>query len=194
MQELATAQVALEKAQRALADLQSKSQIGRPTAYRPEYGPRATGLCMLGYNNQELADALGVELTTISRWLAEEPAFRGCVYDGRAGADANVAQAMYKSAVGYEHDEDDIRVVAIGGNSGSEIQITATTKRYPPNHNSAALWLANRQREKWRHLRRDGDGGGEGASAPEDLAHTAQAAIRAALDDTAAPLTDKADK
>lgn len=134
---------------------------------------------MLGFTNQDLADHFNTSLKAIERWLSDVPEFRRAIWNGREGADAKVAAAMFKSATGYEHPEDDIRVVALGNNQGSEIVITPTTKRYAPNDRAASLWLANRQRARWKALGRD-----EENSDATSKALAARAAIAAAMAET----------
>lgn len=164
---------------------------GRPTAYKPEFAARATGLALLGLTNAEMGERFGVDEKTIEGWLRDVPEFSGAVYDGREGIDIEVVAAMAKAARGYEHPEDDIRTVSIGDGM-SEIRITPTTKRYPPNYNFANLWLANRQRRRWPHRESlDVAGITPGGGGGEDAIRAARAAIKAALDDSApAPSTD----
>lgn len=160
---------------------------GRPPLYRDEYAARATDLCLLGLTNEELADRFGVDLKSIERWLVDVPAFRGAVYAGREGADAEIARAMFSAARGYSHAEDDIKVVALGNNQGSEIVITPTVKHYPPNYNMANLWMLNRQKRRWPNRESNAAGMGEGGKSPADVARAARAAIDAALRELDAP-------
>ncbi|WHP44221.1 hypothetical protein [Pasteurella multocida] len=59
-------------------------------------------------------------------------------------ADANVAERLYKRALGYEAPDVDIRVIE------NKIVETPLIKHYPPDPTSAIFWLKNRQPEKWR--------------------------------------------
>lgn len=145
---------------------------------------------MLGYTNEELAESFGVDKGCLEGWLMNVPEFSSAVYAGRDGADAEVVSAMFHAARGYSHEEDDIRTVALGNNAGSQIEITRTTKFYPPNVNAAQLILANRQKRRWaaNSLAAAAGNGANPDQTPESLAMIAQAAIRAALSDEAAPL------
>lgn len=165
-------------AKRALDDALNEAARGRPTAYRPEYAPRATGLCMLGLTNAELGERFGVSEGTIERWIKEHDDFRGCVYDGREGMVDKVVAAAFKAATGFEHPEDDIRTVSLG-DGVSEVRITPTTKRYPPNYNFANLILINRARRHFPH--RESDNAASGERSPADIARAARESIRAAL-------------
>ena len=160
---------------------------GRPSAYRDEFAARAMDLCLLGLTNEELAERFGVHLSQIEAWLRDVPEFQSAVYAGREGADAEIARAMYSAAKGYAHPEDDIKVVALGNNQGSEIVITPTIKHYPPNYNMANLWMLNRQKRRWPVRESSAAGAGEGGKSPSDLARAARAAIDAALRELDAP-------
>lgn len=117
---------------------------GRPSAYKQEYAKIAKSLCLLGATDKQMADAFGVSETTINNWKHQHEEFSCALKEGKLFADANVAQALYNRALGYEHEADDIKVV-----EGS-IVITPTIKRYPPDATSAIFWLKNRQPEIWR--------------------------------------------
>lgn len=117
---------------------------GRPTKYKPEYAEQAYKLCLLGMTNQELAKYFDVTDTTIDNWIANIPEFIGALKRGRDEADSNVADRLYRRAMGYEHDEDKIFV------QNGETIIVPTVKHYPPDPVSAIFWLKNRQRLKWR--------------------------------------------
>jgi hypothetical protein len=135
---------------------------------------------MLGLTNRELAHTFGIAEDTLDKWIQTYPEFRQALYDGREGADALVARALFKRAVGYEHPEDDIKAVARGGNMGSEIVITPTVKRYAPDTGAASAWLAIRQKEKWKGL----GGVGRDEPPPADAAAAVRDAIKAAMAET----------
>lgn len=152
------------------------SESGRVTIYKPEFDVRAEDMALLGLTNEEIGERLGATAQSITRWEREVTSFREALYRGREGADTNVARALYKAAIGFEHPEDDIRTVSMGGNAGSEIVITPTTKRYPPNYSAGSLWLSLRQRRRWPVGSLDPD-----KRPPEEMARAAQEAIAAAL-------------
>ena len=67
------------------------SNLGRPTAYKPEYCELAHNYCLLGATNELLRDFFGVARRTIQNWIATRPDFAAAVYWGRAVADARVS-------------------------------------------------------------------------------------------------------
>lgn len=125
--------------------MRAKRVAGQPTKYDAEAHPElAFKYCLLGATNEELARSLDVAASTVDKWMADHPEFSGAIKRGREQADAEVANRLYKRALGYEHAEDDIR--ALNG----EIVITPTIKQYPPDTAAAIFWLKNRRSDKWR--------------------------------------------
>lgn len=72
------------------------------------------------------------------------------VKKGKQYANCNVVDSMYHKAIGYEHDDEEIKVVPLGSGEGSEIQRVKIRKIYPPDTTAAIFWLKNRQPDKWR--------------------------------------------
>ncbi|MFD0965279.1 helix-turn-helix domain-containing protein [Seminibacterium arietis] len=85
-----------------------------------------------------------VDEATINRWKLEHSDFYESIKKGKMLADANVAERLYKRALGYEAPDVDIRVI------NNQIVETSLIKHYPPDPTSAIFWLKNRQPEKWR--------------------------------------------
>lgn len=117
---------------------------GRPTDYKDEYAEQARKLCLLGFTDSELATFFEVCEATLNNWKIAHPNFLESIKQGKVIADGNVVDSLYKRAIGYEHDEVDIRVI------GSEIVQTPIKKIYPPDATSLKFWLINRQKDKFR--------------------------------------------
>jgi hypothetical protein len=124
--------------------------VGRPTEYKEEYNDQTYKLCLLGATDKELADFFDVSEQTINTWKQKHPQFLESIKKGKINADANVADRLYQRALGYEHDEVELKVVSLGGADGSEVQKIDVIKHYPPDPTAAIFWLKNRQRDKWR--------------------------------------------
>jgi len=73
---------------------------GPASSYKPEFCSLARKFCLLGATNPELAQMFEVAPRTISRWIADFPEFSTAVKEGRAVADANVAERLYARALG----------------------------------------------------------------------------------------------
>lgn len=117
---------------------------GRPTKYREEYVQQAEKLCKLGATDAQLADFFEVSVSTINLWKLEHPEFSESVKVPKEQADERVEQSLYRRAMGYEHDEVDIRVI-----EGQVVQ-TPIRKFYPPDSTAMIFWLKNRKPDAWR--------------------------------------------
>jgi len=130
---------------------------GRPSKYKPEYALQAEKLCALGATDADLASFFEVSVQTVNTWKDVHPAFLASIKDAKAIADNRVERRLYERAMGYEHDEVDIRVIA------NEVVMTPIRKIYAPDTTAAIFWLKNRQSDKWRDLKaielgnKDGD-------------------------------------
>ncbi|MGC6358379.1 helix-turn-helix domain-containing protein, partial [Pasteurella multocida] len=101
-------------------------------------------LCLLGATDKDIANFFEVSESTLNNWKNEYPEFLESIKKGKMLADANVAERLYKRALGYEAPDVDIRVIE------NKIVETPLIKHYPPDPTSAIFWLKNRQPEKWR--------------------------------------------
>jgi hypothetical protein len=118
--------------------------MARPTKYKPEYAEQAAKLCRLGATDAQLADFFEVAVSTVALWKVEHKAFSDAIKVPKAEADERVEQSLYRRAMGYEHDEVDIKVVA------GELVKTPIRKFYPPDTTAAIFWLKNRRPAEWR--------------------------------------------
>lgn len=123
-----------------------KSKGGRPSDYREEYADQARKLCLLGATDKELADFFGVCEATINNWKIDYPQFLESLKAGKASADAEVAEKLFRRALGYSHDA--VKIVADA--KSKEEHVVHYTEHYPPDTTAAIFWLKNRQRDKWR--------------------------------------------
>ncbi|MDY0475603.1 helix-turn-helix domain-containing protein [Pasteurella multocida] len=117
---------------------------GQPTKYKSEYVAQVEKLCLLGATDKDIANFFEVSESTLNNWKNEYPEFLESIKKGKMLADANVAERLYKRALGYEAPDVDIRVIE------NKIVETPLIKHYPPDPTSAIFWLKNRQPEKWR--------------------------------------------
>ena len=112
--------------------------------YRPQFVRVAYKFFLLGATVEQLADVLCVDSRTIYRWAKDHPAFDMAMRGGREMADANVASRLYARAMGYSHEEEEIKVI------DNKVVRVPTVKHYPPDPGAAIFWLKNRQPELWK--------------------------------------------
>lgn len=118
--------------------------MARPTKYKPEYADQAAKLCLLGATDAQLADFFEVSVSTINLWKVQHSEFSESIKVPKALADERVEQSLFRRAMGYEHDEVDIKVV------DKEIVMTPIRKYYPPDTTAMIFWLKNRNPGQWR--------------------------------------------
>jgi len=149
-----------------LAEIVDDNVMGQPAVFPDDAVDRGYRLALLGLTHTEMAVAFGVGESTISSWLTHHPEFRAAVFAGREMADGEVVRALYKKAVGYEYDEEQVTV-----RKGKVIRSTVT-KQIPPDTTACIYWLNNRtrrQRHSWNNSQKmeiTGAGGGPILLAP----------------------------
>jgi len=111
--------------------------------YNKDRPRQAYQLALLGHTNKEMAEVMGVNEQTIDYWKRTKTRFAVMLARGKDQADAKVAEALYKRAIGYSHPDTDIKVLK------NEIIVTPFTKHYPPDTQACKIWLALRQRVRW---------------------------------------------
>lgn len=126
------------------ASKKEPSKGGRPSSYKSEYAEQANKLARLGATDKEMADFFEVAESTFHKWKLDHPEFSESLKNGKLLADAEVSSKLYHRAIGYEHDDVDIRVIT------GEIVKTTIIKHYPPDTTACIFWLKNRQPDKWR--------------------------------------------
>ncbi len=117
---------------------------GRPTEYGPDVLAKAKSAYLEGATDKQVADLIGVHVSTIYDWKLKRPEFSEASKSWKANADEMVENALYKRAMGWTGPDTDIRVV------DGEIVMTEIEKHYPPDPASMIFWLKNRRRETWR--------------------------------------------
>lgn len=118
--------------------------MGRPSKYKPEFAKAAVKLCALGATDAQLADFFEVSVSTINLWKVQHKGFSESIKVPKAAADERVEQSLFRRAMGYEHDEVDIRVIA------NALVQTPIRKYYPPDSTAMIFWLKNRKPTEWR--------------------------------------------
>jgi hypothetical protein len=116
----------------------------RPSKFKEEYIDQARKLCKLGATDRELADFFGVSEKTLNNWKLESDEFLQSLKSGKDEADDRVERSLFARAVGYEHDDVDIRVI-----EGKVVE-TPIVKHYAPDTTAAIFWLKNRRKDEWR--------------------------------------------
>jgi hypothetical protein len=97
---------------------------------------------LLGATDDELALGFNVNERTIDRWKRSHPAFLDALNRGRLEADAKIARAHYKRALGYEQPA----VKIFQGTPKSGPVIVPYLEHYPGDVSAQKHWLSVRRR------------------------------------------------
>lgn len=145
--------VRLEK--KAPAKAERKLPIKR---YVPEFNEQVERLCKLGVTDHEVAKFFSVTWRTVQNWKNQHPEFFVALQKGKLEADTEVAASLYKSANGYEYQEEQI-VKKWRKKYNSQGQVTEAyevieriwvTKYAAPVPTSIIFYLKNRRPDLWR--------------------------------------------
>jgi len=136
----------------------AKRKVGRPSKYEQTFSTVELiyNLALLGAREVDIADVLGISISTMKNWKDTHPEFLIALNKGRRQADAVIAKSLFHRAKGYTHKDTDIRIYK------GHIIKTPILKHYPPDTTAAIFWLKNRQRELWRDVHRTEHTGKDG--------------------------------
>lgn len=123
--------------------------VGRPTLYKGEETCElAYKLGLLGATESQMAEIMGIAQSTLSLWKEEHEEFSESIHRAKGIADSEVAKSMYQRACGYQHPE--TKAQWVSDENGGRWEYAELVKQYPPDYQSASLWLRNRQPKLWR--------------------------------------------
>lgn len=124
-----------------------KNKGGRPSKYNPAFVNTARVLCKHGATDDALADAFGVDTSTVRAWYSAHPEFGEAVAEGKSLVfDPLVERSLAQRAVGYSVDVEEYKIV------DKVLTKVQYRKHYPPDVTACIFWLKNRQPEKWRDV------------------------------------------
>lgn len=98
-----------------------------------------------GLSEAQMAAALDIGYSTFNGYKNKYPEFLEAIKKGKAHADGNVQQALYRRALGYEAEEKTYQVrVDPETLKRSMVLVEKKVKHIPPDVSAMALWLNNR--------------------------------------------------
>ena len=135
-----------------------KAKRGRPTPYRDEYVELAQRLVYLNANctNEDLAKVFQVSGDTFQQWLVAHPAFSEAIAQAKRPADAQVANALLRRALGQKVRKQVVVKVKTG--AIEHIELIETWEELPGDVTAQSLWLRNRASAIWKAQPEDAGG------------------------------------
>lgn len=107
----------------------------------------AHGYALAGYTNDNIAEFIGVDVSTIERWSVEYPSFALALKKGRTDDYVRLVRSAHRAGNGFRAREDKLLVV------GGKVEKHSISKVYPPNMVATTLLLTNRQGDRWKDKR-----------------------------------------
>lgn len=104
-----------------------------------------------GLTDEQMAGNMGISCSTFYEWKNRFPEISEALKKGKAVADLEVENALFRRACGYKVIETK-RAPRLDKESGEVVLevISETEKEVPPDVTAAIFWLKNRKPEQWR--------------------------------------------
>jgi hypothetical protein len=105
-----------------------------------------------GYTFQDIANRIGISISTLRMWRAQYPDIDNALKKGREIIDYKVENALLKSALGYKTKEVKVTTTMRYGKVVETVK-EVTDKEQAPNVSAIQCWLYNRLPNKWKKNR-----------------------------------------
>ena len=105
-----------------------------------------------GYTFQDIANRIGIAVSTLRGWRAQYPEFDEALKRGREIIDYKVENALLKSALGYKTKEVKVTTTMRYGKVVETVK-EVTDREQAPNVSAIQCWLFNRLPNKWKRNR-----------------------------------------
>lgn len=104
-----------------------------------------------GLTDEQISKNMGIGSTTLYRWMNEHREIREAIKKGRKPLDLLVENALLKSALGYDVEEETWeRKFNRNTNEWDMICTKKTKKHIPPSNTAQIFWLKNRKPNEWK--------------------------------------------
>lgn len=134
--------------------------LGKERDSKVDYWLTDDGLILIeawardGYLLNEIADRMGIERYTLSKWRKRYPEIAQALNTGKELVDYKVENALLKAALGYTTKE--IKVTLgkkMVNGEVFEVLKETTTREVAPNVTACMAWLNNRKHDQWKRNR-----------------------------------------
>ena len=134
--------------------------LGKERDSKVDYWLTDDGLILIeawardGYLLNEIADRMGIERYTLSKWRKRYPEIAQALNTSKELVDYKVENALLKAALGYTTKE--IKVTLgkkVVNGEVFEVLKETTTREVAPNVTACMAWLNNRKHDQWKRNR-----------------------------------------
>lgn len=103
-----------------------------------------------GFLDREIARMLGISCASFTKYEKQHPELADTLRKGREIADAEVTDALYRCAVGFQYQEitQELEKNKATG-EGKLVETKIVTKQVPPDVKAQLLWLKSRKPQQW---------------------------------------------
>jgi hypothetical protein len=112
----------------------------RPTKYKPEYPGMVRKLCEKGFTDEDIAETLGISMSTLHQWKVKKEEFYESLQRGKDEANRCVENSLFKRANGFHYETEKV-------SNGRPMKVTEYAL---PDVGAQRLWLQNRMPEVYR--------------------------------------------
>jgi hypothetical protein len=111
------------------------------------------GWARIGLTDEQIAENCGIAVRTLYEWKNKHPQIMQALKKGKAWADTEVENALFRRATGYDYEE----------TTWEDGKKTKVVKKHVPGDVTAQIyWLKNRRPDLWRDKREDKGTGDDG--------------------------------
>ena len=138
---------AKKKAAKKASRTKAKRDLGgRPSKYLASYNEQARRLALLGQTDAQMAEFFGIAESTLHLWKKEHTGFSESILAGKERADADVAESLYRTALGGGT----VTEVREEPDSEGNIVRKKVIREVPADARAQRYWLGNRHPKLWR--------------------------------------------
>lgn len=104
-----------------------------------------------GLTDEQIAKNMGINAATLYRWMNDHCEIRKKIKEGRKPVDLEVENALLKTALGYDVEEETWERKFNRVTGEWEMILTKKQKKYiPPSYTAQIFWLKNRKPNEWK--------------------------------------------
>lgn len=123
---------------------EGKNKGGRPTKYNAELHPILIGaLSSLGLSDEEMAEKLQINKSTLYEWEKKYPRFSDSKKRGKDGPNDEIEATLFQKATGDFYITEELL------DENGDV-VNTKRKQVPPSDTALIFWLKNRRPAKWR--------------------------------------------
>lgn len=127
--------------------------MARKSKYREEYHlPWIRGLTRRGYTLEEVAEDIGVAVSTLKKWISDNEELSDAVKNARALPDIKVEDSLYKRTQGMKKTTTKTTIMSDKDGASKQTKIEVFEEDIPPDTVACIFWLKNRDPENWRDV------------------------------------------